>query len=80
MLTHTMDANWEKYCREAKWKTADDVDEENKVKNDEMVGTEQEKMSAHIAVYKAVVTGNESEAWNAWKHMDRPMWESTFTE
>ncbi|KAH7491299.1 uncharacterized protein KRP23_224 [Phytophthora ramorum] len=40
----------------------------------------QNKMRAEVAVYKSLVTGVASKAWDALKRMGRPMWWNTFTD
>ncbi|KAL4115019.1 hypothetical protein PRIC2_013915 [Phytophthora ramorum] len=40
----------------------------------------QNKMRAEVAMYKSLVTGVASKAWDALKRMGRPMWWNTFTD
>jgi hypothetical protein len=78
VLTHTMDAHWGEYCEQVTAKAAGAGKEE--AKEDAAMGSDhaesqmQGPTSAEIAVYKAVVTGEEDAAWAALKSMGRPMW------
>ncbi|KAK1940555.1 hypothetical protein P3T76_008006 [Phytophthora citrophthora] len=92
VLTHTMDACWQQYCRDrleglhgvAMDTTQTDDKGKKKGKSDKLLEatadeeTEKEvSMSDQLVMYRRVVTGGEYEAWDALKRMGRPLWCST---
>ncbi|KAL3659889.1 hypothetical protein V7S43_015191 [Phytophthora oleae] len=79
VLTHTMDGNWEQYCRDNRQRSAED--EEQKESGDASGGAEtsNEKketelsMDDEIIAYKSAVRGEEA-VWESLRRMGRPLW------